>query len=1049
MARQRDTDGSTPHAGRVEEVLRRSENKTHITLSGLGLTEVPTELRQATKLISLDLRGNRFNELPEWLDALPSLEQIDARGNPLRQVRPGRASIHLGLEALGNLPDDLPYERLRVSCTPSTPPDAIQHLLRSRAKLARIWHLSLGIEGPLAEGDKPLATPHGLQALLTEIHCFTGLRELRLHGLALDSLPNGIAALPHLIELGASSIGLKALPHWLTQLPLRVLFLGGNIFSQLPDWISELSSLTDLWLSGNQRLKRLPPSLFDLPALERLHLRACPIREIPKDILKLKSLLYLACDVEALESPPPEVAAQGVDAIRDYWRQRDEAGIDYLCEAKLIILGEGGAGKSTLARKIQNPACVVDPQEMSTEGIDIVRYQFPTTIQTRLTEGAAAGAPRQALQRNFQVNIWDFGGQEIYHATHQFFLTRRSVYLLVCDDRKEDTDFSYWLQAVEALSDGSPLLIIQNEKQDRSRDIGLADLRGRFANLRGAWSTNLASNRGLQPVLDAIRRELESLPHVGTPLPATWKRVRQALEQDPRETIGLDEYLALCELHGFSRRDDKLMLSQYLHDLGICLHFQDDPVLKHTIVLKPTWGTDAVYRVLDDPQVKAAHGRFHRGDLKRIWCETQYQGMQDELLRLMARFQLCYALDGQDTRWMAPQLLSSDRPPHDWPAEGNLTVSWRYDFMPKGLLTRFIVSQHHLIADGAPMWRLGVVLSREGTRAEVVEDYTRRRIVVRVQGADARGLLAIIDDQIQRLNQSFARLKVERWLPCPCVECRGKPEPEAFALDKLTRMALRGQPIQCHESGEMVNAADLLRDVLPSVLQQARTLSTDLFFTGGQRPGLRAMTGQRPAETAGAMTEQPVAKASPEVYLSYATGTESSALADQLEAMFSAAGIRLLRDRKEIRYKDSIGDFMQCIAEGRCVVAIISKKYLKSEYCMTELIGMVKAQKLRDRIFPIVLEDAQIYRTVACLDYVAHWEAESEALESQLKRVRSDNLARIQARLTDYTEFRRLFDDVSHTLRDMNALTPDEHAATGFAELRDRVCRQLGLTPPG
>ncbi|WP_347242416.1 hypothetical protein [Nostoc sp. FACHB-888] len=29
--------------------------------------------------------------------------------------------------------------------------------------------------------------------------------------------------------------------------------------------------------------------------------------------------------------------------------------------------------------------------------------------------------------REFRVNIWDFGGQEIYHATHQFFLTRRSL----------------------------------------------------------------------------------------------------------------------------------------------------------------------------------------------------------------------------------------------------------------------------------------------------------------------------------------------------------------------------------------------------------------------------------------------------------------------------------------------------------------------------------------------------------------------------------------------------------------------------------------------
>ena len=61
------------------------------------------------------------------------------------------------------------------------------------------------------------------------------------------------------------------------------------------------------------------------------------------------------------------------------------------------------------------------------------------------------------LKREFHVNIWDFGGQEIYHATHQFFLTRRSVYVLVCDDRKEDTDFAYWLQVVEMLSDGSPL----------------------------------------------------------------------------------------------------------------------------------------------------------------------------------------------------------------------------------------------------------------------------------------------------------------------------------------------------------------------------------------------------------------------------------------------------------------------------------------------------------------------------------------------------------------------------------------------------------------
>ena len=1056
MARRRDTAEDEPYPSRVDEVLRRSENRTDISLAGMGLVRVPSALRHAVKLESLDISGNRLSELPDWLNELPALIYIVARGNPLRSLPPGPAEVVLDPEDVLALPPEAAIERVALILWPDCRPDAIQALLMQPEKLARLQRLSMGISDTLdARGPQPVL--EAFRAVLDTIHRFAGLQALNLRGLALQELPRGIAALQNLRELSATRIGMKTFPRWLAHLPLESLDLSFNILGGLPDWLPEMRRLSTLWLVGNERLKRLPPALFDMPALTRLGLWECPIREIPLDILRASQLSYLAIDEKRLESPPPEVATQGLDAIRDYWRQRDEAGIDYLCEAKLIILGEGGAGKSTLVRKILDPGCAVDPQEMSTEGIDVARYQFPTTIRPRAADGTADGnagtTPPQALQRDFQVNIWDFGGQEIYHATHQFFLTRRSVYLLVCDDRKEDTDFAYWLQAVEALSDGSPLLIIQNEKQDRSRDIGLADLRGRFASLRGAWATNLASNRGLTTVLDAIRRELESLPHVGTPLPATWKRVRQALEQDPRDTIGLDEYLALCDQHGFARRDDKLMLSRYLHDLGICLHFQDDAVLKHTIVLKPSWGTDAVYRVLDDPQVKAARGRFSRADLSRIWCEAKYQGMQDELLHLMTKFQLCYALDDTQQRWMAPQLLAADRPAYDWPATGSLVVSWCYDFMPKGLLTRFIVAQHHLMADGAPLWRAGVVLSRDGSQAEVVEDYPRRPIVVRVQGADARGLLAIIDDQIQRLNQSFPRLTVQRWLPCPCAECRTRPEPEAFGLDKLTKMALRGQAIQCHESGEMVSATELLREVLPSVLQKAATLRTDMFFTD-RGPGHVAEVAaevaalaERPSRANRAEPPQPAAAApiTPEVLVSYASSPETKALVAQLDQHFSSAGIRLLVDRKDLRYKDSIGQFMQRIANARCVVVIVSKKYLQSEYCMTELVGLLNADNLRERIFPIVLDDAQLYRAASCVAYVAHWEKEIADLDAELKRVRGDNLARLQAKLTEYSEFRRLFDDLSDTLRDMNALSPEEHAESGYAALLAAVRAQLGL----
>lgn len=35
-----------------------------------------------------------------------------------------------------------------------------------------------------------------------------------------------------------------------------------------------------------------------------------------------------------------------------------------------------------------------------------------------------------------KVHFWDFGGQEIMHTTHQFFLSKRSLYLLILDARK-------------------------------------------------------------------------------------------------------------------------------------------------------------------------------------------------------------------------------------------------------------------------------------------------------------------------------------------------------------------------------------------------------------------------------------------------------------------------------------------------------------------------------------------------------------------------------------------------------------------------------------
>ena len=106
------------------------------------------------------------------------------------------------------------------------------------------------------------------------------------------------------------------------------------------------------------------------------------------------------------------------------------------------------------------------------------------------------------------------------------------------------------------------------------------------------------------------------------------------------------------------------------HDLGVCLHFQDDPLLKKVVILKPKWGTDAVYKVLDNRKVIRNHGRFGRDDLAAIWSEPEHQDMLDELLQLMVNFKLCYQIPGEDG-YIAPQRLTENQPKYPWDPAGN------------------------------------------------------------------------------------------------------------------------------------------------------------------------------------------------------------------------------------------------------------------------------------------------------------------------------------------------------------------------------------------
>jgi hypothetical protein len=179
------------------------------------------------------------------------------------------------------------------------------------------------------------------------------------------------------------------------------------------------------------------------------------------------------------------------------------------------------------------------------------------------------------------------------------------------------------------------------------------------------------------------------------------------------------------------------------------------------------------------------------------------------------------------------------------------------------------------------------------------------------------------------------------------------------------------------------------------------------------------------------------------IFISYAWGGESENIADQVEQAFSEKGVTIIRDKQEMGFKDRIKDFMERIGRGKCAIVIISEKYLKSENCMFELLQIAKHQKFVDRIFPIVLDDARIYKPIDRLKYVQYWEEEIKKLEEALKTVSSANLQGFREDIDLYTEIRQLLPNLTNLLKNMNTLTLQTHIESGFAALFKAIEQKL------
>jgi internalin A len=773
----------------LTKAIKEASRTGELNLRGKGLTELPLEVCELVNLRSLSLSDNELAALPSEIGRLIELKSLEVSNNRLKSLPPEIRNLTKlsSLDISHNQFEELTHEIGKLTNLVSLEfhHNAIEVLPPWLFEMRQLQRLYIG--------------PNRLTALPPEIGKLTNLKELAFDRNARARIPSQIG---HLFNL-------------------QVLFLFQNGIDDLSPEIGRLRNLRSLILSDN-KLTSLPPEIGQLTSLETLDLARNQITELPRELGNLINLNTLDLNNNPLISPPPEIVAQGTSSVLDYLRALQGDSITRY-EAKLLVVGEGGTGKSSLLRALRGEE--FDRNLSTTHGIEVARYMLPHPDKSDV---------------KITLNTWDFGGQQIYHATHQFFLTRRSLYVIIWNARlgAEQGRITYWLDTIKALAPDAPVVLVATHIDERSPDLNYPMYQTAYPQLAGNISISNLTGEGLPELKIALAEQAAQLPLMGQPWPNSWLSAERTLSARPDHHLSAGEYINCCESAGIEAETAQGTLGEYLHYLGKILYFRDDYVLSNLVVLKPNWITKAISKVLTDPETSLSRGILTHSRLPEIW-EADDDGQPYEphlypvFLRLMERFDLSYQIEadipgGHTTGSLVPQLLPH-QPPIDlppWPdappaSNAQVEMIYRLDFIPSGIMSWFIVRTHPYTRN--LHWREGVLLEYQGHHARAELNPMLRELRIVVWGIQPHNFFTILKNTIDLILARFEGLTIQRDVPCICHWQRGETTrcPRFYPYEDLVRrMEAKRHAVECPDSFCEVSVPTLLYGIHTSTDEQ-------------------------------------------------------------------------------------------------------------------------------------------------------------------------------------------------------------------------------------
>lgn len=546
---------------------------------------------------------------------------------------------------------------------------------------------------------------------------------------------SSLAELKHLKSLDLSGNNIQDISSLTELKQLKNLHLSNNQIQDISPLV-ELKQLNSLDLRSNQIQDISPSFLNSFEQLTELFITRNPIKNIPKGVYDQYDGSMFPSDKNALQ------------AVHEYLKDK-EKGKTANNEVKLLLIGNGSVGKTQIAKRlVDQENFVFNSQHDSTHGIALLQRELD----------------------GLSLNIWDFAGQDIYHATHRVFMQTRALFVLVWDLENETSPshthngrsyknekLLYWLEYCACFSKDSPILVIQNKVDEMDQQafklyqkeaayykenypiIDFIQVSAKTGYNFDVLSANISDSFQAN---EKLKQDLQ------LDLPTSWVSIRNLirdLQKQDIQTISLTEFETICEDHQVASTYQVIL--NYLHDTGVLYYRQG--YFGNRIILDQAWAIDAIYAILNRESLyarmgKIKNGKLHYEDIQAIWTDNS-----DEERKLFIEFmlsaELCFETSEkrygslQERTFVVPSLLSLEMPEDvEFEMEegdfGKFKEVIEYRFLPTVFIHRFIIKAEDF-SGVEYMWQHGLMLVWNEFTAVVQADYELRQITISANDA--------------------------------------------------------------------------------------------------------------------------------------------------------------------------------------------------------------------------------------------------------------------------------------------------------------------------